>query len=151
MCVKRVFNAWYSCVKCMNLAWFSLLIRCMLNLWCQHPFWILVTCFDPLGGEIKAKIKCFKLLLFSKIIWRFLWLLVFFYCLTICCFFLVDGGWNLAQALRILFYWPYFHICVYCLKTQKEPPICFSYISIKDPSSTRKHGSHSLTSFIVML
>ncbi len=40
LCVKCVFNAWYSCVICMNLwmnefAWFSLLICHMLNLWCR--------------------------------------------------------------------------------------------------------------------
>jgi hypothetical protein len=41
LCVKCVFNAWYSYIKCTNiwmkeLEWFSLLIHCMLNLWCNY-------------------------------------------------------------------------------------------------------------------
>ncbi len=53
-CVKCVFNAWYSCVKCTNL-WMdklctiSLLIHCMLNLWCNIMEW---SCFSPLHYEM---------------------------------------------------------------------------------------------------
>ncbi len=85
------------------------------------PFLVPSYVFWPFGWGIQGQnhykfCKCFKLLLFSKIVWLFLWLLVLFYCLTILFyFFLVDGGRNVAQTLWILFCWPCSHICVYCL------------------------------------
>jgi hypothetical protein len=56
------------------------------------PFLVPSYVFWPFGnqGQNDDKFcKCFKLLLFSKIVWLFLGLLVLFYCLTIFIFFLL--------------------------------------------------------------
>ncbi len=71
-CVKCVFNALYSCMKCTNYEWtnfaqFPLLNHEMLSLWCRSKFNIYSTvwCFHKCNYEISTKFIDFSSLTWS--------------------------------------------------------------------------------------